>query len=258
MPKVAKEFAKTFRRSSKDSDFVSVFQAPHCLLNEPITGSRRFAAQSYPIERFKRIAKTFHCTMNDVVLAVCGSALRDYLISQHALPDKPLIAMVPMSIRGDDSDSGNQIAMILANLGTHVADPATRIEIIKASVKDAKDRVKNMTPQETLYYTALMMAPAGFNMLTGLMPKWAPFNVVISNVPGPRKPLYWNGAKMEGMYPVSIPIDRIALNITLLSYVDQLEFGLTACRRTLPSMQKLLNYIENGIHELEIAAALDS
>ena len=81
-------------------------------------------------------------------------------------------------------------------------------------------------------------------------------NVCLSNVPGPKKTLFWNGAKMEGMYPVSIPIDRIALNITLLSYVDHLEFGLTACRRTLPSMQKLLTYIENGIRELEIAADL--
>lgn len=256
LPKVAQEYAKTFRRSTRSTDFVSIFQAPHCLLNEPITGSRRFAAQSWPVERFRRISKAFHCTMNDAVLAVCGSALRNYLISQRALPDRPLIAMIPMSIRQDRSEDGNQIAMILANLGTHVADPAARIEIIKASVKDGKDRVKNMSAQEVLYYTALLMAPAGFNMLTGLLPKWAPFNVVISNVPGPKKPLYWNGAKMEGMYPVSIPIDRIALNITLLSYVDQLEFGLTACRRTLPSMQKLLTYIENGIRELEIAAEL--
>ncbi|NPU94885.1 MAG: wax ester/triacylglycerol synthase family O-acyltransferase [Gammaproteobacteria bacterium] len=257
LPVIAREMAKSIRKSrSQKSDYVSIFQAPHSILNEPITGSRRFAAQSWPSERFKKVAKAFHCTMNDIVLAVCGSALRDYLISQHALPDKPLIAMVPMSIRRDDSDSGNQIAMILANLGTHVADPATRIEIIKASIKDAKDRFKGMSPEQMLNYTALMMAPAGFNMLTGLLPQWAPFNVVISNVPGPKKTLFWNGAKMEGMYPVSIPIDRIALNITLLSYVDHLEFGLTACRRTLPSMQKLLTYIENGIRELEIAADL--
>ena len=257
LPVIAKQLSKSIRKSrDQKSDFVSIFQAPHCMLNEPITGSRRFAAQSWPSERFKKVAKAFHCTMNDVVLAVCGSALRDYLISQHALPDKPLIAMVPMSIRRDDSDSGNQIAMILANLGTHVADPAMRIEIIKGSIKDAKERFKGMTPEQMLNYTALMMAPAGFNMLTGLLPQWAPFNVVISNVPGPKRTMYWNGARIEGMYPVSIPIDRIALNITLLSYVDHLEFGLTACRRTLPSMQKLLTYIENGIHELEIAADL--
>ena len=257
LPKVASEVGKLFRRARKDSSHVSIFQAPNCLLNESITGSRRFAAQSYSMERIRRIAKAFRGTMNDVVLAICGSALRDYLISQHALPDKPLVAMVPVSIRRDDSDSGNQIAMILANLGTHIADPALRMETIQASVKESKDRYKNMTPEETLNYTAMTMAPAGFNMLTGIISNWQPFNVIISNVPGPKKTMYWNGAKLEGMYPVSIPLDRIALNITLLSYENQLEFGLTACRRTLPSMQRLLDFIENGIHELEVAADIN-
>ena len=224
------------------------------MLNEPITGSRRFAAQSYSIDRIKVIAKAFGATINDVVLAICGSALRDYLISQHALPDAPLISMVPVSIRNDDTDVGNQIAMILVNLGTHIADPALRIETIMASVKESKDRYKSMSAEEALNYTALTMAPAGLNMLTGLISNWQPFNVVISNVPGPKKTMYWNGAKLEGVYPVSLPIDRIALNITLLSYNDQLEFGLTACRRTLPSMQRLLDFLENGIHELEVAA----
>ena len=253
-PAVAREIAKSVKKAKTDPNYVSIFQAPQCLLNEPITGSRRFAAQSYPIERIKRIGRAFDATVNDVVLAICGSALRDYLISQHALPDKPLIAQVPVSIRQDDSIGGNQIAMILANLGTHIADPSNRIEVIKASVNEAKQRFKHMTPAELLNYTALTMAPSALNILTGLAPKWQTFNVVISNVPGPKETLYWNGAKLEGMYPVSIPVDRVALNITLLSYVDQLEFGFTACRRTLPSMQRMLDYVENGIHELEVAA----
>ena len=254
LPAVAREIAKSVKKAKTDPNYVSVFQAPHCLLNEPITGSRRFAAQSYPIERIKRIGRAFDATVNDVVLAICGSALRDYLISQHALPDQPLIAQVPVSIRQDDSIGGNQIAMILAHLGTHIADPSNRIEVIKASVNEAKQRFKQMTPAELLNYTALTMAPSALNILTGLAPKWQTFNVVISNVPGPKETLYWNGAKLEGMYPVSIPVDRVALNITLLSYVDQLEFGFTACRRTLPSMQRMLDYVENGIHELEVAA----
>ncbi|WP_156493421.1 WS/DGAT domain-containing protein, partial [Oleiphilus sp. HI0125] len=98
------------------------------------------------------------------------------------------------------------------------------------------------------------LAPAGLNMVTGLSSRLQAFNVVISNVPGPKKHLYWNGARVEGMYPVSIPLDRIALNITLVSYVDSLEFGFTACRRTLPSMQRLLDYVEQGITELETVA----
>jgi diacylglycerol O-acyltransferase len=253
MPKVMAEIAKVSRKSQRDPNFVSFFQAPPSILNGPITGSRRFAAQSYPMERFQRIAKAFDATLNDVVLAICGSALRNYLISQQALPDAPLISMVPVSLRRDESSEGNQIAMILANLGTHIADPAHRIEVVRASVKEAKERYKAMSPAEILNYTALMMAPAGINLMTGLASGLRAFNVIISNVPGPKEPLYWNGARLMGQYPVSIPIDQVALNITLTSYVDQLEFGLTACRRTLPSMQRLLDYLEYGLDELEIA-----
>lgn len=256
MPAVLGEIAKVARKSRRDPNFVSFFQAPPSLLNSKITGSRRFAAQSWPMARFKAVAKAFDCTLNDVVLAVCGSALRNYLISQQALPDKPLIAMVPVSLRRDDSSEGNQIAMILANLGTEVADPALRLKRVQDSVQEAKSRYKAMSPAEILNYTALMMAPAAIQLMTGLAPGLQPFNVIISNVPGPKEPLYWNGARLTGMYPVSIPVDQVALNITLTSYVDHLEFGLTACRRTLPSMQRLLDYLEQGLRDLEVAGDL--
>lgn len=256
IPNVLREVYKVSNKAKRDPNYVSVFQAPHCQLNERITGSRRFAAQSYSMSRIKTLAKAFDCTLNDIVLAMCGSALRDYLISMNELPDVPLIAMVPVSLRKDDSDSGNQIAMILANLGTHIADPLNRLGVIKASVEEAKCRFRSMSPAEILNYTALTLAPTGINLLTGLAPKWQAFNVVISNVPGPSKPLYMNGAQLQGMYPVSIALDRIALNITLTSYCDSLEFGLIACRRTLPSMQRLLDYLETGIRDLEVAAGI--
>jgi diacylglycerol O-acyltransferase len=257
IPALIKETVRAINQSQKDPNFVSPFSAPKCILNEEITGSRRFAAQSYDIKRIKAIAKACNGTLNDVVLAICGSALRNYLISQKALPNKPLIAMVPMSMREDDSDSGNQIAMILANLATHIADPLLRMELIQKSVKESKLRFSQMSMEEAVNYTAMTLAPAGLNLLTGRVPQLQTFNCIISNVPGPKKPLYWNGAKLEGMYPVSIPVDRVALNITLVSYVDHLEFGFTACRRTLPSMQRLIDYIENAIEELEIASGIN-
>lgn len=253
IPSLIKEVGHALNQARNNPDYVSAFQAPPSILNTRITGSRRFAAQSYPIDRFKEIAHASNATLNDVVMAVCGSALRNYLLSQKALPAKPLIAMVPMSMRSDDSDSGNQIAMILASLGTHLANPAERLGAIQRSIKDSKSRYSKLSLEEAVNFTALTLAPAGLNMLTGLSNKLQAFNVVISNVPGPKKTLYWNGAQLEGMYPVSIPLDRIALNITLVSYVDQLEFGFTACRRTLPSMQRLLDYVEQGIEELEKA-----
>jgi len=251
VPTLIKEVGHAVKQASTNPDYTSAFQAPPSILNQRITGSRRFAAQSYPIDRFKAIAKKADATLNDVVMAVCGSALRNYLVSLNALPKKPLVAMVPMSMRRDDSETGNQIAMILATLGTHLSDPEERLESIKRSVKESKDRYASMSLEEAVNYTALTLAPAGLNMLTGLSNRLQAFNVVISNVPGPKKHLHWNGARVEGMYPVSIPMDRIALNITLVSYVDSLEFGFTACRRTLPSMQRLLDYVEQGISELE-------
>ncbi|MFP1681880.1 WS/DGAT/MGAT family O-acyltransferase [Alloalcanivorax sp. C16-1] len=256
VPALTREIYRVTQKAKDDPNFVSIFQAPDTILNQCITGSRRFAAQSYSLPRLKKLASAFNCTLNDVVLSMCGHALREYLISQNALPDQPLIAMVPMSLRKDDSAGGNQIAMILANLGTHVCDPANRLRVVQASVKEAKQRFAQMSPEEILNFTALSMAPTGLNLLTGLAPRWRAFNVIISNVPGPKEPLYWNGAQLNGQYPVSVVLDRIALNMTLTSYRDQIEFGLIACRRTLPSMQRLLDYLEQSIRELEIAGGL--
>jgi diacylglycerol O-acyltransferase len=256
IPTLVKEVRHALKQARNNPDYVSAFQAPDSLLNTRITGSRRFAAQSYPIERFKKIGAASGSTLNDVVMAVCGSALRKYLQSQNALPTKPLIAMVPMSMRRDDSDTGNQVAMILASLATHIPDPEKRLESIKRSILESKNRYTQMSLEEAVNYTALTLAPAALNMVTGVSSKLNAFNVVISNVPGPKKELYLNGARLDGMYPVSIPIDRIALNITMFSYVDQLEFGFTACRRSLPSMQRLLDYVEDGIVELEQAVGI--
>lgn len=254
VPALARELYRVGQKAKDDPNYVSIFQAPDTIFNQCITGSRRFAAQSYALPRLRKLSEAFNCTINDVVLSMCGHALREYLISQSALPDQPLIAMVPMSLRSDDSAGGNQIAMILANLGTHICDPANRLRVVQASVKDAKKRFAQMSSEEILNFTALSMAPTGLNLLTGLAPRWRAFNVIISNVPGPREPLYWNGARLEGMYPVSIVLDRIALNMTLTSYRDQIEFGLIACRRTVPSMQRLLDYLEQSIRDLETAA----
>jgi diacylglycerol O-acyltransferase len=193
--------------------------------------------------------------VNDVVLAMCGAALRRYLSDLGQLPEKPLIAMVPVSLRRDESDSGNQVAMVLANLGTHIADPGERLATIVRSVRVAKERFARMTPQECMTYSGAELGLTGLNIATGIAPSIQAFNVVISNVPGPRQQLYFHGARVDGAYPVSIVVDGQALNITLTSYRDKLAFGLVACRRTLPHMQQLLHHLEEGIAELEQAPA---
>ena len=256
IPGVARALYSTIQHARKNDELAHVFTAPPSRLNQEITGSRRFAAQSFPVQRLKNIASMTGSTTNDVILAICSGALRTYLQYHNALPEKPLVAMVPMSLRKDDSAGGNEVAVILANLATHKAEPLERLEIIRASVNEGKTRFCSMTREEIINYTALTLAPTGLTLLTGLMPKWLAFNVVISNVPGPREPQYWNGALLEHMFPVSAIVNHMALNITIISYHDRLEFGVLGCRRTLPSIQRLLTYIEYGLEELELALGI--
>ena len=156
-----------------------------------------------------------------------------------------------------DMAVGTAISFIVATLGTDIADPKLRLETIHESTRRAKENLQQLPKSAIDRYSLLLMGPFIAQLVTGLGGRTRPvFNVTISNVPGPKEPLYWNGAKLKGMYPVSIVLDRIALNITLTSYQDQLEFGLIACRRTLPSMQRLLDYLEQSIRELEIAAGI--
>ena len=250
-PTVVREIYKSIKARSSDADYVSVFQAPRTILNQPISASRRFAAQSWHLPRIKAAAKRHNATLNDIVLAMCAAAVRKYLIELNALPDKPLVAMVPMSLRKDDSEGGNQVGVVLANLATHLADPLERLDAIARSVQNSKDRFATMNQLEIMNYVATAMAVSGINMATGIAPTWQAFNIVVSNVPGPRETLYWNGAKLEGIYPVSIAMDGQATNITVVSYAEKFEIGIIACRRTLPHMQKLLQYLEDGLAELE-------
>ena len=250
--KVVSEVINSIRRRNKDDGYVSVFQAPRTLLNQRISGSRRFAAQSWPIERIRSAGKHHGATLNDIVLAMCSSALRRYLLDMNALPEKPLVTMVPMSLRTEDSEEGgNQVAVILADLGTNLDSPVARLKTIRNSVNNSKQRFARMNQGESLAYTSAIMTAHGANIALGVNPAWQAFNLVVSNVPGAKEPRYWNGALIEGIYPVSIVMDGVALNITLTSYAGNLEFGLIGCQRTVPHLQRFLQYLEDGLVELE-------
>lgn len=239
-------------QDADDPDYTSIIQAPRTMLNRRVSGSRRFAAQSYSLIRIKRLAHYYKATVNDLVLAMCASALRRYLSENDALPTRPLVAMLPVSLHDDNEvGTGNRIAMIFASLATDVSEPVERLDRIRRSVNYWKRRYRHMTSQQIMAFIAARSVPAGLNLLTGAAPHWQSFNVVISNVPGPDKTLYFGGAELTGMYPVSIVLDGQALNISFASYRDSLEFGLTACRRSLPSMQNLIRYLADALDELE-------
>lgn len=229
------------------------FQAPRSMFNVSITGARRFAAQGWPLDRIKAVGKAAGATMNDVMLAMCSGALRKYLLDLGALPDKPLVAAIPMSLRAGSADfGGNAIGLILCNLATTEADAGDRLATIHDSMLRGKAIYHGMSRLQITALSALPLIPLAIGMIPGMVKVTPPaFNVLISNVPGPRKPLYWNGARMQGVYPLSIPYEGQALNITVTSYAGSLEFGLTGCRRTVPHLQRLLGLLEDSLVELE-------
>lgn len=230
-------------------------QAPRSMFNVSITGSRRFAAETWPMDRLKRVAKAGDATLNDVVLAMCSGALRAYLLEQDALPGSPLIAMTPVSLRDENSpDQTNSVGTILCNLATDLEHPGARLVAVRASMQQGKAMLAKLNQTQITALSAAVMAPLLLNSVLDLH-KVAPppFNLVISNVPGPTEPLYWNGARMSGMYPLSIPLDGQAMNITLTSYAGQVQFGIVGCRRSVPSLQRLLVHLEESLQGLEEA-----
>lgn len=257
MPGVSSGIRELVRSASLGEADAQPFHAPPTMFNVRISGSRRFAAQSYQLDRFKQLGKASGATVNDVTLAVCSGALRRYLLSHDALPDKPLIAMVPVSVRAADSEGGNQVSMLLANLATNVADPAERLHRIVESTRLAKDRLSKMSRLERVAHAAAISAPMGASMVTGHARRRPIYNVVISNVPGPQQPLFLNGMRLDETYPVSIPIDYLALNITITGYAGQLGFGYVACRRSVPALQRMLDCTDDALAELESALGIE-
>ena len=250
---------RTLQRGLTDSSVVLPGQAPRSMLNVPITGARRFAAQSWSMERIRALAKSTGATLNDVILAMCAGALRAYMLELGALPDAPLVAMTPVSLRRDEDDesTGNAVGTILCNLGTDLSDAGERLRAIHSSMQQGKELFAGMNQLQATALSAAMMSPVLLEQVPGgvarLMPP--PYNLVISNVPGPKSPLYWNGARLQGVYPLSIPLTGQALNITVTSYAGNMEFGLIGCRRSVPHLQRLLTHLEDALADLEKAAA---
>ncbi len=253
---------KTLNKSIRNETSALSLHAPRTMFNQSITGSRRFAAQDWPIERLRAIGKATGTTINDVVIAMCAGALRTYLLEVDELPEQGLVAMVPVGLNAKQSqiasaDGGNAVGSIMVKMGTELADPADRLAAIHQSMQDGKEGLSSMTPVQILAMSAIGQAPAILGPLLRMQGiVRPPYNVIISNVPGPRTTHYWNGAQLLGTYPLSIPINGMALNITCTSYDGLMCFGLTGCRRTVPHLQRLLTFLDNEVKALEKAAGV--
>jgi len=257
---IPRALVKTLNKSLRNETSTLALYAPRTILNREITASRRFAAQDWPLQRIRAIGKATGTTLNDVVLAMCSGAMRTYLAELDALPESSLIAMVPVGLhakqaRRASGSGGNAVGSIMVKLGTDLADPLDRLLLIHASMVDGKRALATMTPLQIQAMSALGQVPAILPTLLGMTNLVKPaYNLVISNVPGPRTTQYFNGAEMLGTYPLSVPIDGNALNITCNSYADQMAFGLTGCRRTVPHLQRILTHLDDEIGALEKVA----
>lgn len=251
--------AKIGRAALLAQELTLPFRAPRTMFNVPIGGARRCAAQSWPLDRIKDVKNAAGVTVNDVVLAMCAGALTTYLTENDAMPDAPLIAMVPVNLRtANDGDGGNVASAVLCNLATDIDDPARRLATIQASMRENK-AVLSQLPRAQAIAMGLSstLAPAVLGALTGVGSVTAPsFNLCISNVPGVQHPLYRNGARLDGNYPMSMVIDGQALNITLATSANSLDFGLVGCRRSVPHLQRLLGHLETSLKDLEVAVGV--
>jgi WS/DGAT/MGAT family acyltransferase len=240
------------------------FQAPRTSLNAPITPRRQFDSATVSLDRAKAVKAAYGVKLNDVILALCASGLRKYLLEFNELPSQPLIAQVPVSTRtADETDSvGNRVGSMFVSLATHIEDPGLRLRAIYRSTQGAKEMSEAMsvhrimgltdtTPPGLIALAARMYTRSG---LENSVPP--PVNVVISNVPGPPFPLYIAGSRLKRLYPMGPLLFGMGLNMTVFSYVDSLDFGLMSCPDVVRRADIIATGVEEAITELEVAAGL--
>ena len=249
------------RRNSTGPNMPAPFTAPRTPFNAAITPHRSVAVTRLHLDDVKAVKRAFGCTVNDVVLALCGGALRTYLDRLGELPETPLIAVVPISVRGENSTEGsNAVSAMFTTLATDVADPGKRIAAISATTRGAKEEHKAIGA-DLLTDWAEFAAPAVFSRASRLYTsmkladRHRPIhNVIVSNVPGPAFPLYLAGARLQMLCPLGPVMEGAGLNVTVLSYMDSIDVGLIACKELIPDLWDLAHAFEGSMDELTAAA----
>ncbi len=240
-------------------------RAPKTRFNVAVGPYRSFSFGSLPLSGLKAVGKPHGCKANDVFMAVCAGALARYLDERGELPARPLIAGAPVSQRvAEDKSMSNQVSMLLTSLETHIVDPVARMLAIRDSANVGKAVVADLAAAGGLDNLSVPGLPAAFQSVMSVADRLRlgdflpmPLNVVISNVPGPRRPVFLNRARMLTHYPVSIPAHGTAMNITVQSYQDRMDFSITACLDALPDANRLRDAMYDSWAELQRAAGVD-
>ena len=236
-------------------------QAPRTSLNVSLTPRRTFAMVTVPLEDLKVVRRAFDTTLNDVFLAMCAGALRVYLAEAHDLPDRPLLASVPVALdAGGTRLSGNRVDNLYVSIGTDIADPVERLRHIHRVAESAKEVRRRLGPElmqqraavvPPQLYRATVRAWTGTHLANRVRP---PLNVILSNVPGPRAPITFGPVAMEAIYSVGPILEGIGCNITAWSYVDSLHVAVLGCPRSLPDPWRLADRLGESLEELRARA----
>ncbi|MBL0150782.1 MAG: wax ester/triacylglycerol synthase family O-acyltransferase [Ideonella sp.] len=244
-------------RHPTDDGLVPIYTAPESLLNGPLTPRRELAVVRLDLERIKRLAHAHTATVNEVVLTLCGSALRRYLIARGELPERPLIANMPIAMqRPGGAPGGNALISGMVSLGTHIEDPERRFSAVRGSSRHAKAFFRDMPSQAAVSaYLGVTGIPFVLAQATGNVERVHPQNLVISNVPGPREKRYVNGALILAEYPMSLLIPGQAMNITVVSHADRLDVAVLVCPSLVPHPERVAQGIASALDELDAALA---
>ena len=234
-----------------------LLSAPPTIFNQPIDSKRTFWGKNFDFERIRAIRKVVPgATVNDVVLAICAGGLRRYLSTRDELPGKPLVAMAPISVRGEEEGAGNQVSAMLVNLATDIDDALDRLLHIRASTKRSKvhagalpaNRLTEFLPSETL------AAAARVYTRTRLGGHHRPFfNVTITNVPGPPVPIYAAGARVHSAFGMAPILDGLGLILVIISYYGRISIGISSCEEMVPDPDYMAECFEHSLAELELA-----
>tara|TARA_R110000772_G_scaffold226474_1_gene337147 strand:- start:27203 stop:28597 length:1395 start_codon:yes stop_codon:yes gene_type:complete len=246
--------------TQKDSELIAPYSAPKAAMGDPLTWRRRVSTQTLTIERVKA-ASVEGATINDAVLALIGGAFRRYLIELNELPEKSLVSAVPMALKRKDAamSGGNALANLLVPIGTHIEDPVARMQFVMDASTKAKTHMQQMSTQGMQAWMILTTLPALLDVASKenfIARRFS--NMLISNVPGSKEALYFNGAKMESWYIPSVLIQGSGVNITVSSYNGNLDFAFTSCPDIMPHVQKVSVYLKDEIALLESLQSVKS
>jgi WS/DGAT/MGAT family acyltransferase len=229
---------------------------PRTRFNRPVSAHRRFAFASLPLDDVKALKNRLGIKVNDVVVALCATAVRDWLLARDELPDEPLVALIPMSVRteAERGTFGNKVTGMVLPIPTHIADPRERLLHAHEVLREAKQQTQGL-PASLMTDVSNFLPPALFSRASRLAFEVTghvrpALNLVVSNVPGPPIPLYCAGATMLAHYPVSVVTDGVGLNITVMSYLDRLDVGIVTDRDAVDDAWTLLESMSNALQEL--------